>query len=188
MEAIYRRRSIRNFSETPINDGTLTILLQAAVQAPSGKNKQPWKFIVVKGDTRNEMNRIMKEGIAKRKASERDVGGSEYSVKVMEQAPTTIFIINPKGIPPWEEHTTEQMFDDVVDIQSIGAAIQNLILAATDLGIGTLWICDVFYAYEELMNWLGESGEMIAAVALGYSTEKPNARPRKPILEVVRIK
>jgi hypothetical protein len=38
------------------------------------------------------------------------------------------------------------------------------------------------------MDWLGESGEMIAAVALGYPIEKPNARPRKPMSEVVRIK
>ena len=56
-----------------------------------------------------------------------------------------------------------------------------MLLAAQDLGIGSLWMCDVFYAYEELCAWLGEEGEMIAAVALGYPAEKPAARPRKPI-------
>jgi nitroreductase len=78
------------------------------------------------------------------------------------------------------------MYDDVVDIQSIGAAIQNILLAAKDLEIGSLWICDIFFAYEELMNWLVEPGEMIAAVALGYSAEKPDARPRKSKTEVIR--
>ena len=48
-----------------------------------------------------------------------------------------------------------QMFDDVVDIQSVGAAIQNMLLAAQDLGLGSLWICDVFYAYEQLSSLAG---------------------------------
>ncbi len=78
------------------------------------------------------------------------------------------------------------MFDDVVDIQSIGASIQNMLLAAQDLGIGSLWMCDVFYAYEELSAWLGAEGEMIAAVAFGYPAETPAARPRKPLSEIVR--
>ena len=73
---------------------------------------------------------------------------------------------------------------NVVDVQSIGAAIQNLLLAAQDLGLGTLWICDVFYAYDELCAWLGETHQMIAAVALGYPDEQPNPRPRKSVDEV----
>ncbi len=79
------------------------------------------------------------------------------------------------------------MFDDVVNIQSIGAAIQNMLLAAVELGIGSLWVCDVFYAYEELCEWLGEEGEMIAAICLGFADESPDARWRKPIDEVTRI-
>jgi len=74
-----------------------------------------------------------------------------------------------------------------VEIQSVGAGIQNLILAVTDMGLGSLWICDVFSAYEELMDWLGEPGEMIAAVALGWPAESPDARSRKPMAEVVRF-
>jgi nitroreductase len=187
LEAISQRRSIRKFKEISIPDEKLEIILAAALQAPSGKNKQPWKFIVVKEAKRAEMIRIMREGIAKTKARGEDIGSSEWSVKVMEHAPIIIFIINPQGIPPSKEHSIGQMFDDVVDIQSIGAAIQNILLAAKDLDIGSLWICDIFYAYEELMNWLNEPGEMIAAVALGYSAENPVARPRKPKNEVIRI-
>jgi len=71
-----------------------------------------------------------------------------------------------------------------VDTQSIGAAIQNMLLAAQELGIGTLWICDVFYAYDELCAWLGQKNQMIAAVSLGYPDEQPNARPRKTVDEV----
>jgi nitroreductase len=186
LDAIAARRSIRKFKDTPIHDEILQAILGAAIQAPSGKNRQPWRFIVVKGDRRTEMARIMREGIANTKARGDDPGSGEWSVKVMEQAPVTIFIFNPQGIQPWLKHSVAEMFDDVVDIQSIGAAIQNMLLAAQDLGLGSLWICDVFYAYEELCGFLGEKGEMIAAVSLGYSNEHPTARPRKAVREVVR--
>jgi nitroreductase len=187
LDAIAARRSIRKFKETPISDETLQAVLTAAVQAPSARNRQPWRFVVVKGDKRAEMVRIMREGIANIKAKGGDPGSSEGSAKVMEQAPVTVFIFNPQGVRPWIAHSNEQMRTDVVDIQSIGAAIQNMLLAAQDLGLGSLWMCDVFCAYKELCTWLGEEGEMIAAVALGYSDDSPVARPRKPVDEVVRV-
>ena len=61
-----------------------------------------------------------------------------------------------------------------------------MLLAAQDLGIGSLWICDVLYAITEMKEWLGESGELIAAVSFGYPDEAPDARPRKPLGETVR--
>ena len=69
-------------------------------------------------------------------------------------------------------------------MQGIGAAIQNMLLAAHELGVGSLWICDVFYAYDELTAWLGETHRMIAAVSLGYPAESPGPRTRKPVSEV----
>jgi nitroreductase len=104
----------------------------------------------------------------------------------MEQAPVTVFIFNPFGVHPWQTRSIEQMFIDVVNIQSIGAAIQNMVLAAQDLDIASLWICDVFEAYEELREWLGEESQMIAAVSFGYADESPGARSRKPVSEVTR--
>jgi nitroreductase len=74
----------------------------------------------------------------------------------------------------------------MVDTQSIGAAIQNMLLAAQDVGLGTLWMCDVWLAYQQLSAWLGESGQLVAAVALGYPDEYPAARLRRPLSEVVR--
>ncbi|MGB7537964.1 MAG: nitroreductase [Anaerolineales bacterium] len=187
LDAIAARRSIRKFKDAAMEEEKLQAILLAATQAPSGKNRQPWRFVVVKGDKRAEMVRIMKEGIANSKSRGDDTGSSERTVKVMERAPATVFIFNPLGLRPWQFHSTGQMFDDVVDIQSIGASIQNMLLAAQDLGIGSLWICDIFNAYEELCVWLGGQGEMIAAVALGYADEAPAARPRKPVGEVARV-
>lgn len=187
IDAIAARRSIRKFKEISLPDDLLQKILQAGAQAPSGKNRQPWRFVVVKEDKRAEMIYILRQGIDKVKAQGDDIGSSPWSANVMEQAPVSVFVINPQGLPPWRKHSVDQKFNEVVDIQSIGAAIQNMLLAAQDLGLGSLWICDVFYAYQDLLDWLGEKGELIAAVSFGYADESPAARSRKPVSEIVRV-
>jgi nitroreductase len=187
LSAIEARRSIRKFRDDPVPDDKLDAILRAASLAPSGKNRQPWRFTVVKADKRPEMARLMREGIETSKAQGRPTGSAEWTVRSMEQAPVTVFVFNPEGIQPWLPHEVGQMFQDLVDIQSIGAAIQNMLLAAQDLGLGSLWICDVLNAYEELQGWLGEKGEMIAAISFGYPAESPEARPRKPMADIVRV-
>ena len=183
LEAIAQRRSIRKFKDTPVSDDIIVKILNAAIQAPSGKNRQPWHFIVVKQDHRAEMVRLMRAGIEKIKAQGGDPGSSEWTARIMEQAPVTIFVFNSNEELLELERT--RVFN-VVDVQSVGAAIQNMLLAACELGLGTLWICDVFYAYEELVSWLGETHQMIAAVSFGYPDESPAARPRKSVNEVTR--
>ena len=185
-QAIADRRSIRQFKPDPIPEEALEAILTAATQAPSAKNRQPWRFLVVQGEQRAEMVRVMRQGIAKRQEEGEDPGSSEGTARVMAQAPVTVFVFNPEGLAPWLTRSVDQMWSDVVNIQSIGAAIQNMLLAALDLGIGSLWICDVFYAYDELRAWLGQRGQMIAAVALGYAGEAPVARPRRPVRSVAR--
>jgi nitroreductase len=176
LEAIAERRSIRRFKNAPIPDEVIVKILNAGIQAPSGKNRQPWHFVVVKQDKRPEMIRIMREAIGKVKKEGGDTGSSEWTANSMEQAPVTIFIFN--------RYAEERHAMNVVDVQSIGAAIQNMLLAAQELGVGTLWICDVFYAYNELRAWLGQNYDMIAAVSLGYPNENPEARPRKSVDEM----
>ena len=92
LEAIAARRSIRKFQDTPIEAEKLQAILMAGIQAPSGKNKQPWRFILVKEDKRAEMVDVMRQGIAKIKAQGDDTGSSEWSAQVMEQAPVTVFV------------------------------------------------------------------------------------------------
>jgi nitroreductase len=186
LTAIESRRSVRKFRDDTIPEDKLEAILRAASLAPSGKNRQPWRFVVVKADKRPEMVRLMREGIEEKKARGEATGSAEWTIKVMEMAPVTVFVFNPEGVQPWLPHDVRQMFSDIVNVQSVGAAIQNMLLAAQDLGLGSLWICDVFSAYEGLQAWTGESGEMIAAVSLGYAAESPEARPRKPMGDVVR--
>lgn len=73
----------------------------------------------------------------------------------------------------------EERVSELCSVQSIGAALENMTLAAADLGLGSLWICDIFFAYRELSVWLSTEGELLAALAVGYAAENPPPRPRK---------
>ena len=184
MKSIEARRSIRKFKPLPVPQNIVHTVLRAATLAPSGKNKQPWKFYVIQGDKRQEVADVMWKGIQRLEESGINTGSAKFSLKIMEQAPVTIIIFNPSSKNPFLKRDTIEVFSDVVDIQSIGAAIQNMLLAALDFGLGSLWICDIFAAYEELSDWFDEKGEMIAAVSLGYPDQFPNARPRHPVEDV----
>ncbi len=126
----------------------------------------------------------MRAGIAKFTARGESIGSAEGTAAVMEQAPVTVFVFNPHGTHPWITRSVDQAFQDLVNIQSVGAAIQNMCLAAHALGLGSLWICDVLFAYEELTAWLGQDTQMIAAVSLGYPADNPVIFSRKPIADV----
>jgi len=187
LEAIAARRSVRKFTDRSVAEETVNAVLAAAILAPSGKNRQPWRFVVVAGDEKcAQMVRVMREGIADTKARGMETGSAIMTARVMERAPVTIFVFNPEGVHPWASRSLAQTLMEAVDTQSIGAAIQNMLLAAQSMGLGTLWMCDVWSAYQQLEAWLGESGELVAAVALGYPDEQPAARPRRSLSEVVR--
>jgi nitroreductase len=182
LDVIAQRRSIRRFKDAPIPDKVMEKILTTATLTPSGKNTQPWRYVVVKEDARADMVRIMRAAIERVRDQGKDTGSSAWTANVMEQAPVTVFVFNANA----ENTPGREWTSHVVDVQSIGASIQNMLLAAWELGVGSLWICDVFYAYAELCEWLGETHEMIAAVSLGHADESPAARPRKPIDEVTR--
>jgi hypothetical protein len=85
---------------------------------------------VVKANKRAEMVQILRQSVAHKKVQGEQTGSAEWTANVMEQAPVTVFIFNPTGMQPWLAHSIELNFMDVVDIQSVGAAIQNMLLAA----------------------------------------------------------
>ncbi len=186
LEVIAARRSIRAFKDIPVHEDIIQAILTAAIQAPSSKNSQPWRFIVVSNEKRAEMVRIFRNEIEIWKAQGRDTGSCEPTAAVMEQAPVTIFVVYPYLKRQGHLYTEDQIARAVVDIQAIGACIQNMLLAARNLGLGSLWIADVLIASEKLSDWLGEENTLMAAVSLGYADERPEPRPRMPLDDVVR--
>lgn len=184
MEAIRLRRSIRKYKSDPVSDDLIRQVLQAGILAPSGSNRQPWHFYIVKENRRDEMITVMNHQIEEHRLRGDKLGSSENSTRIMSQAPVTIFIFNPQYENHSKSFSQKENLRNVVDVQSVGAAIQNMNLAAVELGLGVLWICDVFQAYDELCSWLGETHQMVAALSLGYADESPDPRPRKSLDEV----
>ena len=195
ISAIYDRRSIRKFTDKPIPQKDITDIIQSGIKAPSSKNRQPWKYIVVQGNAKEEMLEVFRQGIEREEndnallpESKQHIVAAKYTVDIMAEAPTIIFVVNSLGKSILSELTPEERVYEICNIQSIGASIQNMLLAATEKGIGSLWICDIYFAYSELCKWLGNDGQLIAAIAFGYPNESPKERPRRKIEDIVEWK
>ena len=192
ISAIYDRRSIRKFIDKPISGKDMTDIIQSGIKAPSSKNRQPWKFIVIQGNAKEEMLKVFRQGIEREEndsamlpQSRQHIATAKHTIDIMAEAPAIVFVVNSLGKSVMEELTTEERVYEICNIQSISAAIQNMLLTATEKGIGSLWICDIYFAYSELCKWLDSDGQLIAAIAFGYPNEFPKERPRKKIDDVV---
>lgn len=192
MQEIETRRSIRKYKDQSVEITLIEQVIGAAIQAPSAKNRQPWRFLVLSQEKKEEFLDAMECGIGREEqgkkilpGSAHYISGAKYTMKIIKEAPVLILVIDDNGHSLYDELSAEQKIYERTDIQSIGAAIQNMLLEATHLGLGTLWICDFYFAYDEIKKWLDDKGELLAAVALGYASECPAKRPRKPFGQVV---
>lgn len=193
ISSIYSRRSIRKFLNTPIPDEDIIEIMESGIKAPSSKNRQPWKYIVVQNEPKKEMLQVFRQGIHREETqwallpqSKQHIPAAKKTIEIMEEAPVILFVINPLGKGIESECTIEERIFEICNIQSLSASIQNMLLAATEKGIGSLWICDIYFAYSELCQWLNCDGELMAAIAFGYPRESPQERPRKELQEIVQ--
>lgn len=190
--SIDQRRSIRKFLDKPIPKQELLEILQSGLKAPSSKNSQPWNYTVVQDQAKAEMLQAFRQGLQR---MENDpllpppfkplISAAKQTANIMENAPLILLAVNPYGKNVLGPLTPEEHLAEITQIQSISASMENILLAATKKGIGSLWICDIYFAYDELCQWLGTDGQLVAAIALGYPGESPSARPRKSLEEVV---
>lgn len=176
-EIIKNRRSIRKFDTKKIDNSIIKEILYYGSLAPSGKNRQPWRFVVIQDDVelKNKIADIMIEKAEEKIKRGENAGSIKNTAKIMKEAPVFIAVFNS-----WNEKIINS------NLQSIGACIENICLTATDMGIGSLWICDIDCAFKEVEDLLGkENISLVAGISLGYPLENPNARPRLEINELV---
>lgn len=192
IKEIEQRRSIRKYKRDEVSHACIREMIRAGCLAPSGKNRQPWKFLIYEGDAKRELLLHMQAGIRRERKGPSLLPGSrgglpdaENTLRIMGEAPVLLMVMNPRGKSPFEPVTADERMTEIVDSLSIGAAIQNMLLEGERLGIGTLWIANTCFAWPELMAFIGQPGQLIGAVALGYADEKPARRPRKPPEEVM---
>ena len=180
-ETLRGRRSIREYVRKAVPDELVRQVIEAATFAPSAKNGQQWRFTVLTGDAKKELTDCFRhelEGLCKR-IGEENMGSAFGSCSIMEEAPVLIMVWNA-GEMGWE---TEK--------HSVAAAIQNMLLKAYSLGLGSLWIGDIFFTVEALEQHLGKPWKLLAAVALGYPAHVPkgpwDGKPRKTVDEVAEF-
>ena len=70
IEAIYNRRSIRKYLDTPISKDDIIDIINSAMKAPSSKNRQPWKYIVIQGNAKTEMIKAFEKGMLREETKE----------------------------------------------------------------------------------------------------------------------
>jgi len=163
LEIIKKRRSIRRYREDPIPEDVLLRVLEAARLAPSGKNLQPWKFIIVK-------NQGLKEMLAE----------ASFGQYFMAKAPVVIVAC---GLPDkCYAHMGRYMKSWPVDVT---IALEHLVLQAEEENLGTCWIG----AFEEkqvksILN-IPEKVRVLAMTPLGYPDEEPRFRGRKGLEEII---
>ncbi len=182
IEAIETRRSIRRFKPDPIERTVIEKLLEITTLAPSAKNEQPWRFVVVEDMVKEELLERVDGVLQNAIANNWPTGSLRGSLQAMRQAPVLILVFNSVSRSGLSERFEYAKF--LVDTQSLGAAIQTMLLAAQSMGLGTLWICDVLYATQEICSYVDTNDELVAAVSIGLPAESPLPRPRKARSEV----
>lgn len=192
---IEERRSIRKFRNEPIDREQIETMVRAAGLAPSAKNRQPWKYIVYTGGEKDRLLDVMEKGLEKEQAEHKLLPQSAYglpdafnTLRIMREAPVTIIVMNTNGQSPYDAIATDRRVTEICDSLSIGASIENMLLKATELGLGTLWIANTCFAYNNLMEAIGEPGQLIGAVAVGHPAEHPLPRPRKTLEEILEYR
>lgn len=190
-DSIYTRRSIRKYTKEPISKFIIEQIIDAGRVAPSAKNRQPWKYLVYSGKAKDRLLGIMRKGIETEEISPRlplSVSGipdAKNTLRIMENAPVVIIVLNMNGKSPFSQLNADERFTEINDLISIGTSIENMLLKAEELNIGTLCIGNTCFAYRELIEYIGMDAELVGAVALGYKAEEPPMRPRKRMDDIV---
>ncbi len=197
INAIEGRRSIREFKSDIVSSEDITVIIKAAIAAPSKGNSQIWEFVVVTGEKKRVMdemllNLLKTDFIPSMKLSEFNEVTSNEALKKAERRSShhrqeMSKILSPLGLSV-DEFMLEGTFSffgapvailifvdevfakDLPHTLSIGAAVQNILLAAMDKGLGTCWIGGIWRYTKDIRTYLGipDNKKLFSAIALGH--------------------
>jgi len=158
--AICRRRSIREYTDEPVDPAALEQIVTAGTWAPSGLNNQPWRFVLIQDETvRKQLAPL-----------------THYS-HIIEQAQALIAVYLD----------IEAMYDVVKDQQAAGACLQNMLLCAEELGLGAVWLGQILKNKKKVNEVLGldDRYDLMAVLAIGHPLHRNQQSTRKPLDEVI---
>lgn len=154
-ETIRARRSIRQYSQQMPEDKDIQKILKAGIWAPSGLNNQPWKFKLLKNEQKNGLAEFTK-----------------YS-RIVKEAPIAICVFLDNSAT----------YNREKDIMAVGACIQNMLLQAYDLGLGSCWLGEIINQRVKAQEYLKTDSdyELMAVISLGYPDEELTRGCRKKL-------
>ena len=164
LDAITKRRSIRNYKKQELPQATVEKLLEAARQAPSAGNVQPWEFVV-----------------ASTQKTKTDLSFAAYEQKDLQDASAVIVVCA-------DEKRAAEAYGvrgkNLYCIQDTAAAIQNILLTACSMGLGTCWIGA--FKEEEVRKVINAPTDMrpVALIPVGYPNESPEHDPEDPSMRL----
>jgi coenzyme F420-0:L-glutamate ligase/coenzyme F420-1:gamma-L-glutamate ligase len=188
-EVIKKRRSIRKYSSRPISTEVLNEILEAARWAPSAHNAQPWRLIaLIDRSLKHELAEAMANAweadmIKDGAPSEASENQRKASMERFTRAPVLILAcLTMSNMISYADESRQKSEHDLA-VQSLGAAIQNMLLVAHSKTVGACWFCAPIFCKETVRQVLKipEDAEPQALIALGYPAEKPRAPYRKPL-------
>lgn len=188
---IMERHSVRTFTADDVSDDEINVLLHAANAAPSAHNQQSWRFTILRGSKKQELAQLVTGQSARfpRPAA----ALLRMGAKSILSAPLVIAVANTgdlirHGTDLFKvEKETAHDFFRTMEIQSSAAAVENILLAATSLGLGTVWLGVLYLIKDEVLRFLGEpQGEFMAVVPVGRPAKTGSGPQKQPVEMKVR--
>lgn len=189
IQTIHKRRSVRMFLDREVPEEMIHTILKAANAAPSAHNQQSWRFILVTGKKKEELIHLVtsKAGEFPRPASVL----LRMAARTIASAPLVIAVANTGELIRHGEKLFQirreaaNDFFRTMEIQSSAAAVQNLLLSSTSLGLATVWLGILFLIKNEVLDLLGEpQGEFMAVVPVGFAARE-SAGPKKRTIDMI---
>jgi nitroreductase len=199
IKIIQDRRSIRHYTDEPVSEEHLEMILEAARQAPSGENAQPWRFIIVKDSaTRKQLGAIAGGGSGRRFTAEFVTHKMQERFSSLEDEAKKKAIFEKLTSGRVSAFLTDAPVNIVVcgkkDVWDLpydtSAAMENILLMVTALGLGACWViapCIDIRDEERLKDLLGvpEEIKVVSIISVGHPTRPHRPRPRIPLNELV---
>ena len=183
IETIRHRRSIRSYKPDPVPAEVRDAILRAGCSAPFGGPHEPWRLLVIeKPDIKRRLLDALKRGI------DRAYGGppkNGYWCTFFAEAPLLVAVaFKPTSMGEYPPRT-----EDSIGIASAACAIENMLLAATSLGLGACWVGPLWEAKEDFEAVLGlePPWEFLAFLSAGYTTESLRRGQAKTCGNMVRF-
>ncbi len=187
------RRSVRAFQQRPVPRRALEMMLAAAQWAPSPHGRQPWRFAVL---TRNEPKHLLADAMGEEWKRTLAMDGQpeeiiqlrlEKSHERIRTAPAIVLVcLYLEDLDQYPD-PDRQHAEEIMAIQSLGAAIQNLLLSAYALGLDCGWMCAPLFCPDTVRAALELDSSLIphALITVGYAAREPKRRPRRPLDELI---